>query len=104
MESQVTPSLVYVIGTYPVSTTTFIDREVDALRRLGVRVDVISIRRPVTRPMSKEQRTRMDQIDYVLPTTFVAASMPIALMRAELGMAPVPPSIDKRIRDAFTPN
>ena len=79
MEPDVTPSLVYVIGTYPVSTTTFIDREVDALRRLGVRVDVISIRRPVTRPLSRGQRSRMDEIDYVLPTT------PWTVLRSHLG-------------------
>ncbi len=36
----------YVIGTYPVLTTTFIDREIAALRRLGVDIRVVSIRRP----------------------------------------------------------
>ena len=38
--------LTYVIGTYPRLTTTFIDREVRILRRLGIPLQVVSIRRP----------------------------------------------------------
>lgn len=49
-ESESTPAaipaapLVYIVGTYPTITTTFIDREIEALRDLGVSVDLISIR------------------------------------------------------------
>ena len=38
--------LAYVVGTYPVPTTTFIDREIRQLRELGAQVRTISIRRP----------------------------------------------------------
>jgi glycosyltransferase involved in cell wall biosynthesis len=36
----------YVIGTYPLLTTTFIDREVRLLRSWGQTVDIVSLRRP----------------------------------------------------------
>ncbi len=36
--------LAYLVGTYPTITTTFIDREIEALRDMGVSIDVISIR------------------------------------------------------------
>lgn len=38
--------LAYIIGTYPLLTTTFIDREVDTLRQLGMQIKLLSIRRP----------------------------------------------------------
>jgi glycosyltransferase involved in cell wall biosynthesis len=38
--------LAYIIGTYPEITTTFIDREIQALRELGIRIQILSIRRP----------------------------------------------------------
>lgn len=60
-------SLTYVIGTYPVPTTTFIDREIDALRRLGVDVHVISIRRPSGPGLSERQRRLLQDVHYVLP-------------------------------------
>ena len=48
--------LIYVIGTFPSLTTTFIDREVRALRRGGVDVQVISMRQPpADQPLSSEQ-------------------------------------------------
>jgi glycosyltransferase involved in cell wall biosynthesis len=62
-----TPKLVYVIGTYPASTTTFIDREIEALRRLGVGVQVISIRRPAGPGLSQRQRLLHAGVHYVLP-------------------------------------
>jgi glycosyltransferase involved in cell wall biosynthesis len=61
------PSLAYVIGTYPVSTTTFIDREIQALRRLGTHVHVISIRRPAGSGLSQSQRLLQARVQYVLP-------------------------------------
>ncbi len=60
------PRLTYVIGTYPVSTTTFIDREIRSLRRMGVRVNLISLRRP-RRELSQEQRSLGSGVHYVLP-------------------------------------
>jgi glycosyltransferase involved in cell wall biosynthesis len=40
------PPVAYVIGTYPLLTTTFIDREVRLLRSWGQTVDIVSLRRP----------------------------------------------------------
>ncbi|HUF59001.1 MAG TPA: glycosyltransferase [Actinomycetota bacterium] len=61
------PALAYVIGTYPIPTTTFIDREIDALRRLGVSIQVLSIRRPGLPLLSGSQRQRLEEVHYVLP-------------------------------------
>lgn len=60
------PNLVYVIGTYPSLTTTFIDREIELLRRWNVRVEVISIRRP-HQALSPSQRRLQRDVRYVLP-------------------------------------
>lgn len=57
-------SVLYVIGTYPLLTTTFIDREIAVLRRRGVDVTVVSLRRPHGR-LSPDQTT--DGVHYVLP-------------------------------------
>ena len=38
--------IVYIIGTYPLLTTTFIDREVISLYRWGVDLEIFAIRRP----------------------------------------------------------
>ena len=41
--------LVYLIGTYPELTNTFIDREIITLRRLGkFQIRIVSIRYPST--------------------------------------------------------
>jgi colanic acid/amylovoran biosynthesis glycosyltransferase len=60
------PRLTYVIGTYPQPTTSFIDREIRALRRSGVAIDLVSIRRP-THPLSPEQEAMRSDVRYVLP-------------------------------------
>ena len=61
----------YVIGTYPSLTTTFIDREIEALRRRGVRISVITIRRPEGR-LSPEQAAQGGSVRSVLPVPLVA--------------------------------
>lgn len=58
--------LLYVIGTYPSLTTTFIDREVTSLQRAGVRLRVVSLRRPV-RTLSAEQQALVPLVRYLLP-------------------------------------
>jgi glycosyltransferase involved in cell wall biosynthesis len=63
------PKIAYVIGTYPVPTTTFIDREIDALRRLGADVHVISIRRPPSSGLSDRLERIQRGVSYVLPST-----------------------------------
>jgi colanic acid/amylovoran biosynthesis glycosyltransferase len=60
--------LTYVIGTYPRLTTTFIDREIRVLRRLGIPLQVISIRRP-NGLLSAEQKILQSDVYYVLPAS-----------------------------------
>jgi glycosyltransferase involved in cell wall biosynthesis len=68
--------LAYIIGTYPLQTTTFIDREIEALRRLGVDPHVISIRRPPHALSAREE----DGVQYVLPVGIGS------LLRSHLGI------------------
>lgn len=78
--------LIYIIGTYPLLTTTFIDREVRALRRMGVDLQIVAIRRPdADAPLSTEQRELQRGVTYLLPVAwprlllahlFFAASRP----------------------------
>lgn len=56
--------IIYVIGTYPLLTTTFIDREIAGLRRRGVDVRVVSLR-PPHGTLSPTQTT--EGVDYVRP-------------------------------------
>ncbi len=60
--------LAYVVGTYPVPTTTFIDREIRQLRELGAQVRTISIRRPAPSP-APGQSGPHDGVTYVLPAS-----------------------------------
>jgi glycosyltransferase involved in cell wall biosynthesis len=55
-----------VIGTYPLPTTTFIDREVEWLRGAGVDVSIFSVRRPVQR-LSARQEALQGGVTYILP-------------------------------------
>jgi len=61
--------LAYVIGTYPLLTTTFIDREIRMLRSWGVELNVISIRRPQTE-LSPEQTALEADTTYVMPVNW----------------------------------
>ena len=70
----------YVIGTYPLLTTTFIDREIMLLRQRGVTVDVFSIRR-TSRTLSPEQKALQDKVTYLLPVS------PLLLLLAHLYFA-----------------
>lgn len=72
-----TRGVAYVIGTYPLLTTTFIDREIAMLRELGVEVVVVSLRRPHGR-LSPEQTEANGHVRYVLPVA------PLALVLAQL--------------------
>lgn len=60
--------ILYIVGTYPLITTTFIEREVATLRALGCAITVLSIRRPPREPAeSPENRVRQDEVTYLLP-------------------------------------
>jgi glycosyltransferase involved in cell wall biosynthesis len=58
--------LIYLIGTYPGLTTTFIDREVAALARLGAAPKLFSIRQPWT-TLGAEQEVLRRKVTYLLP-------------------------------------
>jgi colanic acid/amylovoran biosynthesis glycosyltransferase len=76
-------SLVYIIGTYPSLTTTFIDREVNEMRRQGVSVRVISIRQPHT-ILSAEQEQLQGITNYLIPVSwsgFILAHMRFAFRK-----------------------
>jgi glycosyltransferase involved in cell wall biosynthesis len=60
------PAVAYVIGTYPLPTTTFIDREISTLARLGVAPALVSLRRPPS-GLSPDQRELARRVTYALP-------------------------------------
>jgi glycosyltransferase involved in cell wall biosynthesis len=62
-------SLVYIIGTYPGLTTTFIDREIRALGAKGIGVRVISVRKPHTN-LSADQQQLQGITSYLLPVSW----------------------------------
>ena len=64
------PTLIYVIGTYPSLTTTFIDREIKFLRRSGVDIQIVAMRRPASSSeavLTKEQKELGRGTIYLLP-------------------------------------
>jgi glycosyltransferase involved in cell wall biosynthesis len=66
-------SLIYIIGTYPLLTTTFIDREIRTLRRWGIDVQIVSIRRPdADTPFSADQRELQRGVIYLLPIAWLS--------------------------------
>ena len=76
-------SLVYIIGTYPGLTTTFIDREIRALLSKGVNVRVISVHRGQTE-LSAEQKQLQQITSYLLPLSwsqFILAHLRFSLTR-----------------------
>lgn len=65
--------LTYVIGTYPLLTTTFIDREIRELRRLGIQIRVLAVRRPPSdTPLSADQLELQSDVTYLLPVSVAA--------------------------------
>lgn len=63
--------IVYIIGTYPRLTTTFIDREINSLEELGVNIKIFSIR-PPSGILSQAQIESMTRIQYLLPVNLVS--------------------------------
>ena len=66
--------LTYIIGTYPLLTTTFIDREIRLLQEWGVNLQIISIRRP-KRDLAPEQIELQQRVNYLLPVSVVMLVM-----------------------------
>ncbi len=60
--------ILYIIGTYPGLTTTFIDREIRMLRQWGLTLQVLAIRHPAgTSVFSEEQQRLQEGVIYILP-------------------------------------
>ena len=60
--------LIYMSGTYPSLTMTFIDREIKILRRWGVDLQIVSIRQPpADTPFSQDQRELAQGVTYLIP-------------------------------------
>jgi glycosyltransferase involved in cell wall biosynthesis len=79
-------AVAYVIGTYPLLTTTFIDREIALLRGLGVDIKVVSLRRPHGR-LSPEQQKIAKDVEYVLPVSIPALAVAHARFIAQRPVA-----------------
>ena len=62
--------LTYIIGTYPLLTTTFIDREIGLLQEWGVNLQIVSIRRPWS-DLSPTQVELQKSVRYLLPVSVV---------------------------------
>jgi glycosyltransferase involved in cell wall biosynthesis len=60
--------LTYIIGTYPLLTTTFIDREIRLLRQWGVNLQIVSIRHP-GHDLAPEQIALQKSVRYLLPVS-----------------------------------
>ncbi|HSL47017.1 MAG TPA: glycosyltransferase [Anaerolineales bacterium] len=64
--------LAYIIGTYPEITTTFIDRELRTLQDLGIKTQILSIRRPAAFVSQLPEYAKIQQqVIYLLPANFV---------------------------------
>jgi glycosyltransferase involved in cell wall biosynthesis len=63
--------LIYLIGTYPSLTTTFIDREIRTLRGWGVDIQVVAMRRPPPDlPLSGDQEGERHEVIYLFPVAW----------------------------------
>ncbi len=79
--------IIYIIGTYPLLTTTFIDREIMRLIELGVNLQIFSIRRPPRRsPLSSFQYNLQKRVTYLLPiriTALIFSHLYFSLLRPQ---------------------
>ena len=79
--------VLYIIGTYPLVTTTFVDREIRSLRGFGVDVQILAVRRPGPEaPLSEEQRILQRDVTYLVPSDWrtVVLSQVYFLLRRPL--------------------
>ncbi|MCB0190845.1 MAG: glycosyltransferase family 4 protein [Anaerolineae bacterium] len=68
----------YIVGCYPFINITFIHREIVAIRRQGVELEIVSMLRPEEGYLLEEARDEMSQVLYVQPLNwleFVWANM-----------------------------
>jgi colanic acid/amylovoran biosynthesis glycosyltransferase len=59
--------IAYFIGCYPLISTTFIEREIQALEARGVSIQILSMIRPPAGAVLEEARWRMEHIFFVRP-------------------------------------
>jgi glycosyltransferase involved in cell wall biosynthesis len=64
--SNLEPAVAYIMGTYPTLTTTFIDREIEAIRQRGINLCLVSIRRPTASEKAPEATGRTKKPVYLL--------------------------------------
>lgn len=66
--------LIYIIGTYPLLTMTYVDREIKILRQWGVDLQVLAIRRQdASVPLSADQRGVLQEgVIYLLPVAWLS--------------------------------
>lgn len=106
--SQPPRRLIYLVGTYPSLTTTFIDREIRALRGWGVDVRIFAMRHPPeTLPLSADQLA--EGVVYLTPVVwrvFMVALLwglarPLRLGRVALYLLTRPhPNLRARLKTA----
>jgi colanic acid/amylovoran biosynthesis glycosyltransferase len=63
--------IVYVIGTYPDLTKTFIDREILEARRAGLDVSIIAMRRSKAMDLNLAVQRLMEEIMYLVPISVI---------------------------------
>lgn len=76
-ENEPNKKITYLLLTFPKLSTTFIDREILALRRMGAAVKIVALLRP-NGPLSAYQRDLQRETRYIYParwTTMVAAHL-----------------------------
>lgn len=80
--------LVYVIGTYPLLTMTYVDREIRALRQWGVELQILAVhRQDASIPLSADQRGSLQEgTIYLLPVNwlrFVISQLYFAILHPQ---------------------
>ena len=76
--------IAYIVGRYPSVTHTFIQREIQALRILGVSIDTVSIHRPREQDtLSAAARDEARHTHAILPLSPLAPSL-VTLMALAL--------------------
>jgi glycosyltransferase involved in cell wall biosynthesis len=69
-ENKSNNTIAYILGTYPYLTTTFIDREILAVKKRQVNLILIAIRKPAPFEMNSEILKLTKEIKYILPVSW----------------------------------
>lgn len=62
----------YILGTFPILTTTFIDRELLEAKRLGLDMTLIAIRKSAVADISSAVQELVNETHYLLPVSVLA--------------------------------